>query len=299
MFKLSPITFIVCGIVLIAVTWAGFWFLSMDKTKQEIASYEEYISQLDEIISPQSVRMAEQRVESALQKVYDAQLQWKQVASLKTPSAGRINLTPHRYQLTVNTRNWHGTVEKDLRDWIRKSGVRVLAPINEFGTGPFVPFPTDRPNELVNFYFNYPALPFPVCVWDLGEITVEGTLDQILSHVRSWNNIPGYIALARGLAITGSGNRLRGTYGLTVVAYVNTEFVFGGNLDQGGIPDMSTASGQGGTQTGSGTMERPSPTGGTFTGSAPGGGAIPPAAGGGAGGGQPSGPMRAGVSGAG
>ena len=88
--------------------------------------------------------------------------------------------------------------------------------------------------------------------------------------MRSWNDIPGYIASVRGLAIEGTGNRVRGKYGLVVIAYINTPDVFGGPTEGGKIPDISPA-GTGGSR--SGTMERPGGAG--APGGAPGGATVP------------------------
>jgi hypothetical protein len=118
-----------------------------------------------------------------------------------------------------------------------------------------IPFPTDQPNQLIQYYFNYPAFPFPITIWDIGTVTVEGTYDQITNHVRNWSNIPNYIASVRGLSIQGTGNRLRGTYGLTLIAYVNTDYISGGPGQGGTVPDM-TGGGQG-NENNSGTMPRP------------------------------------------
>lgn len=253
MFRLSGLTFIVCGLVLIGVTWAGFWLLSMGKTREEITAWEGHVNKLREIQSEASVRAAQRRVETALEQVAKANEDWDKIARTRTPSSGTISLTSNRWQLTVDVRRWHAVVERDLRNWITKGSVTLVPP------GPMVPFPTDVPNDLIEYYFNYPALPFPVCFWDLGTITVQGTYDQIASHVRSWSHIPGYVASVRGLSITGTGARLTGRYQLSVIAYVNTPEVFGGTGDQNRVPD---ASGGGTGQGGAGTMDRPAPAGG-------------------------------------
>jgi hypothetical protein len=324
MFKLSPVTFLVCGIVLIVVTWAGFWFLSIQKTKAEITSYEAYLEKLKAITSESSRKQAQERVKQALEMVEEAEQTWKAVAERKTPPSGRIDLTAHRWQTVVNTRQWHAQVERDLRQWILQTGVRIVAAApqdvvdgarqlantvyaNAGGNQALmdaiymrdrmywenryraihniphdeirVPFPTDLANELIQFYFNYPALPFPVVFMPAGRITVEGTYEQIINHVRRWNDIPGYIASVRGLAITGTGTNLRGSYDLLVIAYINTENVFGGSPESPyRIPDISAPQQQGGQQ--SGTMDRPergAPAGGSGGGlvGAPGGGGAP------------------------
>ena len=236
MFRLSSLTYIVCGIVLVLITWAGFWFFSIDKTNKEIASWQAYDQKLDQVISQPSHKAASERVRKAYETVYAAEMAWKQIADTRTVSAGRINLVPHRWQSTVNVRKWKPMVEQDLNNWVRRGGVRLLSP-----PAITLPVPTDVANYLVATYFNFPALKFPVVFWPIGKVTVEGTYDHIMSHVRSWSKIPGYVASVRGLGISGGGNRLRGSYDLLVLGFVNTENVFGGDATTGKIPDISTS----------------------------------------------------------
>jgi hypothetical protein len=285
MFRLSALTFAIVGFVLMAIIFAGFWFLKINPEREEIHYYAAKSLELDAIISQDSRNRAVERVRNALQQVRDAEIAWKQVTSWRTPAAGTFNMTPNRWQLVVNARRWHGKVENDLNRWVRRNGVTLVNPPRLL-----VPYPTDQPNELVQYYFNYPALPFPVTIWDIGTVTVQGTWDQIMQNVRSWSTIPGYIASVRGLSLTGTGSRLQGTYGLTVVAYVNTPYVSGGPGEGGAVPQLGGGSGQpgvGGQQQGSGTMERPG--GGGTSGGAPG----PVAIGGGAPAGEPA-PMTMG-----
>lgn len=281
MFKLSPITFVVTGLILIAVIWAGFWWLSIGPGKTEIGFWEEQNEKLDKIISPASQKKAQERVLDALETVQRAEIEWKQVADTKTPSAGRMSLITQRWQTVVNARRWHATVEQDLRRWIARNGVRVIAPPG----GPFVPYPTSQPNDLIAYYFNYPALPFPVAIWDLGQVTVQGTYTQVINNVRSWNKIPGYIASVRGVSLEGTGNTIRATYGLTVLAYVNTPWVFAGPAEGGGVPDISQAAAPAGAGTPSGTEARPDAQGGA-AGAGGGGGVVGGAGAGGGGGGS-------------
>ncbi|MFN8139780.1 MAG: hypothetical protein U0R49_08290 [Fimbriimonadales bacterium] len=266
MFRLNPLTFLVCGLVLCLVIWGGFWLLSISKTKEEITAWSEHVEKLKQIQSPASVKAAQQRVEIALNEVAKANADWDKTAKTRTPAEGRISLTDNRWQLTVKVRAWHATVERDIKNWITRGGVTLVGP------GPLIPFPTDVPNDLIEYYFNYPALKFPVCFWDLGTITVQGTYEAITKHVRSWSFIPGYIASVKGLSITGTGTRLTGRYQLSILAYINTSEVFGGEGENSRVPDNS----KGGGQSGNGTMDRPAPTtgggGGGPAGGAPGSG---------------------------
>jgi hypothetical protein len=258
MYKLNPLTYVIVGVILMLTTFLGFYFLKIRPEQEEIGYWMDKNQKLDQIISEPSKQAAVDRVRDALTKVSDAQSTWKLIAARRTPSVGAMNLTPQRWQVVVNARRWHGQVEQDLRHWINHGGVRLVSPAG----GLQVPFPTDKPNELVQYYFNYPAFPFPIAIWDLGPITVSGSYDRIISHVKSWSAIPHYIAEVRGLSLTGTGNQLQSTYGLTVVAYINTDYVSGGPAEGGGVPEMGAQQNVGGGQDNSGTMPRPGTSGG-------------------------------------
>jgi hypothetical protein len=206
MFKLNALTFFIVGVVLMAMIFFGFFFLKIKPENEEIGYYADKSLELDGIISADSQSRAVERVRNAMQQVRDAEVAWKQVTTWRTPAAGTFNMTPNRWQLVVNARRWHSKAEADLNRWVRRNGVTMVTPPRLL-----VPYPTDQPNDLVQYYFNYPALPFPVAIWDLGTITVQGTWEQIMQNVRSWSTIPGYIASVRGLSITGTGSRLQGT----------------------------------------------------------------------------------------
>lgn len=253
MFRLSALTFVIVGFTLMAMIFAGFWFLKINPEREEIHYYADKSLELESIISQDSRSRAVERVRNALQQVRDAETAWKQVTTWRTPPAGTFNMTPNRWQLVVNARRWHGKVEADINRWVRRNGVGLVSPPRLL-----VPYPTDQPNDLVQYYFNYPALPFPVAIWDIGTLTVQGTWDQIMQNVRSWSTIPGYIASVRGLSLSGTGSRLQGTYGLTIVAYINTPHVSGGPGEGGAVPQLGGSGQQpGGPQQGSGTMDRP------------------------------------------
>jgi hypothetical protein len=268
MTKLSALTYIVVAAVLIAVTWAGFWLQKIGPDSTEIGYWQEQNEKLDTIISPASQKRAQNRVREALQKKYEAELNWKRVVEARTPPESQINMIPHRWQVVVDARRWHGRVERDVNAWFRKTNVRLIDPLVVT-----VPYPTDRPNELIQYYFNYPAFPFPICIWDLGVITVEGSYERIMAHIRSWSRMPNYIASVRGLSLTGTGNSLRGTYGLTLLAYVNTKEVSGGPGANGGVPDLGQQDQA--NQNTSGTMERPGGGAGAGVPNAPGAGPQP------------------------
>jgi len=256
------------GVVLMLMIFTGFYFLKIKPELAEVNMLADKSKELDEIISEPSKQAAVERVREALTKVRDAEVQWKQITSWRTPPVGTLNMTPNRWQLVVNTRRWHGKAESDLNRWVRRGGVTLVTPARIL-----VPYPTDQPNELVQYYFNYPALPFPVAIWDLGVVTVQGTWDQIMQNVRSWSQVPGYIVSVRGLSVTGTGSRLAGTYGLTAIVYVNTPYVSGGPAEGGNVPQLGGDAAAGNNQN-NGTMARPG-EGGAAGGPAPIGGPSP------------------------
>lgn len=264
MFKLSALSFVVIGVVLMLMIVTGFYFLKIQKDLAEVNMLAEKSEELNGIISKPTQDAAVERVREAMNMVRDAEVQWKQITTWRTPSVGTLNMTPNRWQLVVNTRRWHGKAENDINRWARRGGVTVVNPARIL-----VPYPTDQPNELVQFYFNFPALPFPVAIWDLGTVTVQGTFDQIMQNVRSWSLIPGYIVSVRGLSVAGTGSRLLGTYALTAVVYVNTPYVSGGPAEGGGVPQIG--GGEAGNTQSDGTMGRPG-AGGFAGGPAPIGG---------------------------
>jgi hypothetical protein len=130
--------------------------------------------------------------------------------------------------------------------------------------------PTGNATQVVETYFNYPAIRFPVAVFDLGQVTVQGTYGQITENVRSWSDMPRYLAVASDLQITGTSPRLTGTYNVTVVAYIR------GDKISAPVPEVAGAvviGGQGG------------------------GGGVAPGGGGGAPAGPPNTPTAAGMAG--
>ena len=78
-------------------------------------------------------------------------------------------------------------------------------------------------NQLLASFFNYPAIPFPVVIFDFGTITVQGTYRQIMDHVRAYKNMPNYLAVTDGLRIDGTSPNLTGTYNLSIVGFIRAK----------------------------------------------------------------------------
>lgn len=161
--------------------------------------------------------LAKKRVETAIADVNNWAGQWQAIVGYHTPpgdlNQGGINLAVTPYQLTVDSRKFVDSIQRAVNRQVQKGGVKII-------TGPKIPLSSDDPAAVLADFYNYPAAKYPVCVFELGTVTVEGSYQQITNHVRSWSDMPNYLAVTDGLAITGTGTKLRGTYNLVILAYI-------------------------------------------------------------------------------
>jgi hypothetical protein len=77
-----------------------------------------------------------------------------------------VNLAVDRYNLTVDARRFRNNVQNAVNRQIKSGGITVIQ-------GPSVPFPTEDPATILSTYFNYPDREQPVCIFDLGQVTVR------------------------------------------------------------------------------------------------------------------------------
>lgn len=169
--------------------------------------------------------------ETAMQMVQQKADEWQQVVAVKTPSnslgAGGINFNVSSYQLTVDSRVYRNNLQTAVNNQVKRGGVTVV-------NGPEIPAPDMEADNLVASYYNYPAIPFPVVIFDLGTITVRGTYAQIKRNVEAWKDMPNYLAVADGLQLEGTSPNLTGTYSVTIVGYLRAEKMFPGVLNGAG-----------------------------------------------------------------
>lgn len=204
---------------------------------------------------------------------------WRAIVETRTPpmdlAHGGIDLSVNPWQLAVDTPKYRDSVQRAVNAQIKKGGIKVIS-------APLVP-PTDANapvNQILSSVFNYPALKFPVVIFDFGTITVQGTYQQILANVRAYKNMPNYLAVTDGLRIDGTSPNLTGTYNLTVVGFIRTKSL---------APDVPE-----------GAAVASTGFGGMGGGMAPGAGGPPAGIGSRGGpGGRPMGPMPGAASGAG
>ena len=115
--------------------------------------------------------------------------------------------------MTHKVRKFRDEVQRDVNRQMRKGGVLVI-------NGPTVPMPPEDPAAVVASYFNYPAANTPVAIFDLGQVTIRGTFDQIAANIQAWSDMPNYLAVADGLSISGTSPNLTATYNVSVLAFL-------------------------------------------------------------------------------
>lgn len=244
--KLSPrtifILFLCLGLAVLSFGYFQHWM----PNKEEAGFYRDNIAALE--VEAAKMPAAKKRREKAMEMVEVEAAKWQKVVAAHTPPAsvesGGINPGVHAWQLTVDSRKFRNSMQIWLNRQLKQGGVKVVA-------GPQIPFPDEAASTIVANYFNYPAIPFPVVIFDLGAVTVQGTYEQIAANVRAWSKMPNYLAVADGLRLDGTSPVLTGTYNLTIVGYINGNSIFpavpegGGTTTQPGQQPGGQAPGSG------------------------------------------------------
>ena len=170
-------------------------------------------------------KKAEKKIVDGNKLIKQEEAKWNAYVATRTPasevSEGGINLNVNAWQLMVDTKRFRNNVQRAINKQVVSGGVKVI-------TGPYVPGiqDNDPANGVLASYYNYPAIPFPVVIYDLGQVTVQGTIEQIYKNVESWATMPRYLAVADGLRLTGTAPNLTGTYNVSIVGYIKDTGVF-------------------------------------------------------------------------
>lgn len=188
---------------------------------------------------------AQKKKNDAILATQRAETEWAPIVDAKTPpkntAAGGIDIDVNAYKLLLDTKRYRNNVQRALNNQLRVGGVTVI-------NGPRVPGVTDQdaPNGVLAAYYNYPAIPFPVVMYDLGQVTVRGTYDQIMKNYRSWSNMPRYLASVHNLQLTGTAPHLTATYNLSLVGYIRYEGIYAAVPDGAGATPAPGGPGAGG-----------------------------------------------------
>jgi hypothetical protein len=157
---------------------------------------------------------ADKRIENATLRVQEAAEMWRTISESKSRGgAGFINLEQDPLALTVNAPSYRNKVQIAVNRQVKVGGVTVV-------NGPLIPQPGNDPTNLLNTYFNYSTLFYPVVVFEPGTVTVRGTFEQIARNVQAWSEMKDYFAVVDGLAITGTSPQLTATYNLVLLGYI-------------------------------------------------------------------------------
>jgi len=239
--KLSPWTiYIIGGSVAVLPIAYGFFYQFLPK-QQEADMVEKTVGELKAVA--EKFPDAKKKVDQALQKANASASEWQAIALTRTPpttvSQGGINLAVDAWHLSVDTKAFRNSMQIAVNKQMLKGGVKVInGPVVE-GIGDDTPVGT-----ILSSFYNFPQpYAFPVVIRDLGTVTVQGTLAQIEANMRSWANMPHYLAVADGLSLTGTSPTLTGTYNVTIVGFIRAHDVF---------PNVPELSGGGGGARGAG-----------------------------------------------
>ena len=167
---------------------------------------------------------AQKRLKDAVALVEKEVGVWQGIVAQKTPPtsvpAGGIDISENGAQLVVDSGHYRNSLQAAVNHQVKVGGIKLLS------QGPIVTDPGESPSTILAQYYNYPAIPFPVVIFDFGTVSVEGTYEQIMANVRGWKNMPNYLAVADGLRLEGTSPHLQGTYSLSLVGYIRTKTLF-------------------------------------------------------------------------
>lgn len=233
------------AISLVILSYALFmWWIPKNSYAAQLDDYTQKLT-----TEANKLPRAQEKLKKAQEDVQKKAQEWQAIVSQKTPPetlvGGGIDLSVNPYQLTVDARRFRDSIQRAVNAQVKKGGIVVVS-------APEIPTPTDDPGTILADYFNYPAARFPVCIFELGQITVRGTYAQISNHISGWSAMPDYLAVASGLTLSGTSPELTATYSLVVVAFLKGEDM--------SVP-VPTGAAPGGTT--------------AFAGTAPGGAGIP------------------------
>lgn len=214
--KLSSFTIIWVGIAIGISALAFAFFEYWQPNMAEAQGFNDHRTKLDDEIAKRP-KLAT-NLEKAKQETEEVAANWRSIVATKTPPTSvatrGINLGVGSYQLSVDSLKFRDNIQRALNYQLRKGGVKII------GSGPRIPTPDDSPAAVLAGFYNYPAIPFPVLIFDLGTIRVQGRWQQIMDHIHSYRNMPNYMAVVHGLNITGTSPLLTATYQLSMIGYI-------------------------------------------------------------------------------
>lgn len=192
-----------------------FVFVSklMEKETIEQATQEMEIQRL-------KYKRAKKRDVEVRKKINQLENQWEGIVTLYTPSKdphkGGIDLSNNRWQITADVQNYAHYLQRTLNSFMIQGGVSLVK-------APLVPQPPVSAIDVVEQYFNYPSISFPVAVLEMGEVCIKGTYVQIMEHLKGWKKFKEAIPIIHQIKIAGTTPDLYAFYQLALVIYVKAD----------------------------------------------------------------------------
>lgn len=235
--KISWLTIIIIGIAVSSV-FLAFGFIHLYQPNMAAANIKKEYYEALKTEAEKSDRV-KSRYENA-QKIRDeSDVAWKKYVAEHTPgptlASKGIDLSVNPWQLGIDVRKFRNAAQQAVNAQVKKGGVVVI-------NGPRIPFPEDNSTATLANYFNYPPFEYPIVIWELGTVTVQGNYSQICDNMRAWSTMKGYLAVASNLNLSGTSPQLTGTYNLVVVGFIRGNKFFGGVNEGQGASTGSTGS---------------------------------------------------------
>ncbi|HLK13596.1 MAG TPA: hypothetical protein VKT78_02225 [Fimbriimonadaceae bacterium] len=236
--KLSAFTWILFGICGFIVCLTFGW---VTMRPNQIETENRHTNQVAAETEYNKEKQANTRVKKTQEEIEKVAQRWREIAATKTPppdlAHGGIDISRNGAQLMVDSRQFRDSIQTAVNKQLRVGNVKLV------GDGPRIPDPSESASTVLADFYNYPAIPFPVVIFDLGTITVSGTYEQIMANVRAWKDMPNYLAVSDGLRIDGTSPNMTGTYSVSIVGFVHGNKLFP-SLPE--VPGTTVAGGGGG-----------------------------------------------------
>ncbi len=204
------------GLVCWGFGYFRFWMPNLDtanKTAEAATGWEENANKYPQAFK--NYKLAEQLV-------YEKEVEWQEIVKVKTPpaslAAGGIDLGVDAWHLVNDSFVFRDNIQRAVNRQAKYGGVKAVTPV--------IDQPPVEATRVMSDYYNYPAVPYPVVMWNLGQVQVQGTYEQIVANARAWKNMPNYLAMSDGLQIQGTGTLLTGTYNLVLVGYLRGKEIY-------------------------------------------------------------------------
>lgn len=226
--KLSPLVIIIIGACVMVMALMYGWSV-LQPNMDEASKLEKNAADLS--AEGDKLPQAKKRVEHAVAALNKLDKQWQDLVDIDTPPAsfaeGGVDLSENAWQLVIDVRKFRDNIQRAVNAQVKKGGIKVLV-------GPSIPLAPESATTVLSEFFNYPALRYPVVIFDLGTIQVQGTYAQIMANVRAWAHMPHYLAVADGLRLDGTSPTLHGTYNVSMVGFIRGKKLFPAVPESGG-----------------------------------------------------------------